>query len=81
METEKIKKILLGRMDKLSDFEREWMYENNNGWYNRYLFDYYSNKSEGYSDSMWESFWFYSFFGQHYLHSQGLAKKFLSCEG
>ena len=81
METEKIKKILLGRIDKLPDFEREWMYENNNGWYNRYLFDYHrSDRSEDYSDSMWESFWFYSFFGQYYLHNQGLAKKFLSCE-
>ena len=80
METEKIKKILLGRIDKLPDFEREWMYENNNGWYNRYLFDYYSNRSEGYSDNMWETFWLYSFFGQSYLCNHALAKKFLSCE-
>tara|TARA_B100002019_G_C21225018_1_gene576906 strand:+ start:568 stop:1323 length:756 start_codon:yes stop_codon:yes gene_type:complete len=80
MDKEKVKQILLGRLNKLTDFEKEWMYENNHGWYNRYLFDYHDNRSEGYTDSMWENLWLYSAFGQCYLHCQALAKKFLSSE-
>ena len=79
MNIEKTKEILLGRLNKLTDFEREWMYENNNGWYNRYLFEY-KEKTEEFSDSMWESMWCFSAFGQCYLCNQALAKKFLSSE-
>jgi len=77
MKTEKIKEILLGRLDKLTDFEREWMGHNNNAWYNRYLFDY---EGQDYSSSMWENIWNWSSFGQVYLRNQSLAKKFLSSE-
>ena len=77
MKTEKIKEILIRRLNKLTEDEREWMYEHNHGWYNRYLFEY---GSEDYCDSLWESLWLYSAFGQCYLHCQVLAKKFLSCE-
>ena len=70
MKTEKIKEILIRRLNKLTEDEREWMYEHNHGWYNRYLFEY---GSEDYSDSMWESLWLYSAFGQCYLHCQVLA--------
>ena len=78
METEKIKEIVLGRIDKLSDFEKQWIGMNNHGWYNRYLLDYVD--TDDYSDDMWQSFWLYSSFGQSYLRNQSLAKKFLSCE-
>ena len=79
MKTEKIKEILIGRLDKLTDFEKEWIDKHNNGWYNRYLFEY-NEKTEDFSDSMWESLWLYSSFGQDYLRNQSLAKKFLSSE-
>ena len=79
MNTEKVKEILIGRLNKLTDDEREWICENNNGWYNRYLLDY-KEHTEDYSNSMWESLWLYSAFGQCYLECQGLAKKFLSSE-
>lgn len=77
MNTEKIKEILLGRIDKFTDTEREWVLEKNNHWYNTYLFEYVD---QNYSDNMWNSFWLHSSFGQHYLRNQSLAKKFLSSE-
>jgi len=77
MKTEKIKEILLGRIDKLTDTEKEWVLEKNNHWYNTYLFEYVD---QNYSDNMWNSFWLHSSFGQHYLRNQSLAKKFLSSE-
>ena len=79
MNTVKIIEILTGRLNKLTEDEREWMREYNNGWYNRYLLEY-NPKTEDFSDSMWESIWLYSAFGQCYLHHQTLAKKFLSSE-
>ena len=79
MKTEKIIEILTGRLNKLTDFEKEWMCENSYGWYNRYLFKY-DKKAEEYSDAIWEGMWCYSAFGQHYLRYQDLAKKFLSSE-
>ena len=78
MNIEKTKEILLGRIDKLTDTEKEWMYNNNRGWYNRYLFDYTDQDVP--VDVVWKSLWLYSAFGQHYLHNQSLAKKFLSSE-
>lgn len=77
MNIEKIKEILLGRLNKLSDFERQWINMNNHGWYNRYLFEHEPKK---YTDSMWEGIWNWSAFGQVYLRNQSLAKKFLSSE-
>ena len=72
------KDLLLKRINKLTDFEKEWMLENNRGWYNKYLLGY--DDSEEYSDSMWESMWCWSAFGQCHLRNQSLAKKFLSSE-
>ena len=54
MNTEKIKKILIGRLNKLTDDEREWICENNNGWYNRYLLNY-KEHTEDFSNSMWRA--------------------------
>lgn len=73
------KDLLLKRINKLTDFEKEWMLENNHGWYNKYLLDY-DYAQESYSDSMWESMWCFSAFGQCHLRNQSLAKKFLSSE-
>lgn len=77
MKTEKIKEILLGRLDKLTDFEREWIRINNNVWYNTYFLNY---EGQDYSDDMWKNFWNWTSFGQDYLRNQSLAKKFLSSE-
>ena len=40
MNIEKTKEILLGRINKLTEEEIEWMMQNNRGWYNKYLLDY-----------------------------------------
>ena len=77
MDIEKTKEILLGRLGKLTEEEKEWMAENNRAWYNKYLFDYVG---QDYSDNMWENMWCFSAFGQDYLRNQALAKKFLSSE-
>ena len=71
------KDLLLKRKNKLTDFELEWIQENNHHWYNKYLLHY---ADQDYSDSMWESMWCFSAFGQYYLHNNALAKKFLSSE-
>ena len=71
------KDLLLRRVNKLSEFEREWASENIYGWCNKYLLDY---NGETYTDNTWESLYLYSFFGQYYIRNQALAKKFLSCE-
>ena len=71
------KDLLLGRVNKLSEFEKEWANKHIYGWYNKYLLDY---NGESYSDNTWENLYLYSFFGQYYLRNQTLAKKFLSCE-
>ncbi len=71
------KDLLLKRINKLTDDEKEWISNNNRGWYNRYLLDYVG---KDYSDNMWESLWCFSAFGQYYLHNKTLAKKFLSSE-
>ena len=78
MNIEKTKEILLGRINKLSKEEKDWISENNNGWYNKYLLD--DRYHLGNSDSTWESMWLWSAFGQCYLRNQSLAKKFLSSE-
>ena len=80
MNIEKTKEILLGRINKLSKEEKDWISENNNGWYNRYLFDVSNNPNHEHSNSIWESMWLWSAFGQYYLRNQTLAKKFLSSE-
>ena len=79
MNIEKTKEILLGRYNKLTEEEKEWMSENNRAWYNRYLFEY-QYQTEEYSNSQWEAMWVWSSFGQDYLRNQSLAKKFLSSE-
>ena len=79
MNIEKTKEILLGRYNKLTEKEKEWMSENNRAWYNRYLFDYEYQKEE-YSNSQWEAMRLWSSFGQDYLRNKSLAKKFLSSE-
>jgi len=79
MNIEKTKEILLGRINKLTEEEREWMYENNRAWYNKYLFDSPYQKEE-YSNLQWEAMWLWSSFGQDYLRNKSLAKKFLSSE-
>ena len=79
MNIEKTKEILLGRYNKLTEEEKEWMSENNRGWYNRYLFEY-QYQTEEYSNPQWEAIWLWSAFGQNYLRNQALAKKFLSSE-
>ena len=79
MNIEKVKEILLGRINKLTEEEIEWMNNNNNGWYNKYLLDYRYHGHE-YTDTHWESMWCWSAFGQDYLRNQSLAKKFLSSE-
>ena len=76
---EKTKEILLGRINKLTEEEKEWMYENNNAWYNNYLLDHRYQIHE-FSNSTWESMWSWSAFGQYYLRNKSLAKKFLSSE-
>lgn len=79
MNIEKTKEILLGRYNKLTEKEKEWMSENNRAWYNRYLFEY-EYLTEEYSNSQWEAMWLWSSFGQDYLRNKSLAKKFLSSE-
>ena len=79
MNIEKTKEILLGRINKLTEEEIEWMNNNNNGWYNKYLLDHRYHNHE-HSDSAWESMWCWSAFGQNYLRNKSLAKKFLSSE-
>lgn len=71
------KNLLLGRVNKFSEFEKEWAIKHFHGWYNRYLLEY---NGESFSDNTWESLYLYSYFGQDYLRNQTLAKKFLSCE-
>ena len=80
MNIEKTKEILLGRYNKLTEEEKEWMMENNRAWYNRYLFEYEYLGGEEYSNSQWEAMWLWSSFGQDYLRNKSLAKKFLSSE-
>ena len=75
--TIKYKDLLLKRVNKLSDDEREWMQQFNHAWSNKYLLHY---ADQDYSDSMWENMWCWSSFGQYYLRNQALAKKFLSSE-
>lgn len=79
MNIQKAKEILLGRYNKLTEEEKEWMNEVNRAWYNRYLFDY-EYLTEEYSNSQWEAIWQWSSFGQDYLRNKSLAKKFLSSE-
>ena len=79
MNIQKAKEILLGRYNKLTEEEKEWMNEVNRAWYNRYLFDY-EYLTEEYSNSQWEAMWLWSSFGQDYLRNKSLAKKFLSSE-
>lgn len=79
MNLEKTKEILLGRINKLTEEEKEWMYKNNRAWYNTYLFDS-QYQTEEYSNAQWEAMWLWSSFGQDYLHNKSLAKKFLSSE-
>lgn len=79
MNIQKVKEILLGRYNKLTEEEKEWMNEVNRVWYNRYLFDY-EYLTEEYSNSQWEAMWLWSSFGQDYLRNKSLAKKFLSSE-
>ncbi len=79
MNIEKAKEILLGRINKLTEVEKEWMNDNNNAWYNKYLLDYRYHNHE-YSNAQWEAMWLWSSFGQDYLRNKSLAKKFLSSE-
>ena len=79
MNIEKTKEILLRRINKLTEEEKEWMYEKNRAWYNTYLFNSQYQKEE-YSNAQWEAMWLWSSFGQDYLRNQSLAKKFLSSE-
>lgn len=79
MNIEKTKEILLGRINKLTEEEKQWIMENNNGWYNKYLLEYKYQTKE-YTNSHWEGMWLWSAFGQDYLRNQSLAKKFLSSE-
>ena len=77
MKTEKVKKILLGRIDKLTDTEKEWVLEKNRHWYNTYLFEY---ADQNYSDNMWNSF-LASFFLWPTLSSQPIISKEVSIFG
>ena len=74
MNIEKTKEILLGRINKLTEEEKEWMYKNNRAWYNTYLFDSPYQKEE-YSNSQWEAMWLWSSFGQDYLRKQIFGKE------
>ena len=71
------KDLLLKRVNKLTDFEKEWAQKNLGGWYNTYLLNY---NDATYSEDTWESMWCFSAFGQCHLRNQSLAKKFLSSE-
>lgn len=79
MNIEKVKEILLGRINKLSEEELEWMTGFNNAWYDKYLLDCRYHDHE-YTDAHWENMWCWTAFGQYHLHNQALAKKFLSSE-
>ena len=71
------KDLLLKRINKLTDFEKEWAQKNLGGWYNTYLLTY---NNATYSEDAWESMWCFSAFGQYYIRNQSLAKKCLSSE-
>ena len=79
MNIQKAKEILLGRYNKLTEEEKEWITDRNRAWYNTYLFEY-QYQTEEYSNSQWEAMWLWSSFGQDYLRNKSLAKKFLSSE-
>lgn len=74
------KDLLLKRIDKFTELERETLDKHFGfalGWYDKKLL---FEEAFDYSESMWESMWCFSSFGQCYLHNQSLAKKFLSSE-
>ena len=74
MNIEKTKEILLGRINKLTEEEIEWMNKNNKGWYNTYLLDYRYHNHE-YSNAAWEAMWYWSAFGQVLSSQQVFGKE------